>query len=1044
MKTTLVLSLLLVSFLLNAQNTLISFSGIKPLKENPAPIRNIIDNGVEGIQVSYHFDALSVNNKLHKSEVYQQLSIPNFSHIQEVGKPAMPAHIDLIAIPEGADYELVISHDVAMVKKGFKIYPALQAARDTEGAPEPSFEINDDFYSTNQLYPLEPVIIKEIVTIKGLRYALVQISPVQYNPATGHIFLHQNLNFELKFKSANRFIDCRKHSEQAMKILSNYPLNGQSIQKEAKDYFAGANGILNTTGNGKNYIIITHSNFQAAADSLAMWKRQMGYTVEVVSANSWTTTQVNNAVHTRYDNWSPKPDYLVIIGDHQFVPAKMLTNSNGDQFGTDLYYVCMDGTGDYVPDMAKGRISANTAADALLQVAKMINYERNPISDTTFYQNGLNCAQFQDDNNDGYADRRFAHTSEDIRNYTLSQGYNVERIYYASSSVTPLHYNNGYYSNGQSIPSVLKKSNGYAWNGNSTMIKNSINAGKFYVFHRDHGYSGGYGWAHPYFVNSSISSLSNGDKLPVVFSINCHTGEFTQTSCFAETFMRKSNGGAVGVVGASYYSYSGYNDGFSIGLVDAIWSNPGIVPVFGNGGISNPNVQTHSDIVTMGDVVNHGLVREIQTWGGSSSGIRYTHELFHYFGDPAMRIWTDVPQDIVATFDTLINCTDTVLQITNCNDSNATVTLIGNNQLLAKVVLQNGSGNLPLFALQGSSFVLTITGRDMRPLMSTINMGAGGVFSAFNSVTPVACKGDSVGEIKVFPACGTPPYHISWSNGDSSMILSNLTAGSYIYTLTDSTNAVIIDTILVMQPAVSLQANATINDVKCYFQSTGSINLNIQGGTTPYSCQWNGGSTSTSLTNISANTYTVTITDSLGCQIQESYTVNQPPPLNLTPSYTDDLTNNCSGTATIAVTGGVTPYTYQWNDPNAQTTPTATGLCKGLYKVTVNDSNQCVSYRTILIDNTVGMEESTTTVSIAIFPNPSNDGVFSLNINSDIANDFQLVVYNNLGKRIYEKTIRVNGDHLETLNLNNAAAGVYYLQIHTDNQLIDSRNLIIR
>ena len=1044
MKTNILFALLLSFSAVIAQSSTIGFSGYKTVTATP-PLRTISDHGVEGIQVSYHFDAMTSVIKNHKDDVYQQLNIQNFSHIQEVGKPAMPAHIDLIAIPDGADYELVISHDVAMVKSGYKIFPALEPARDTEGAPEPSFEIDQDFYSTNQLYPSSPVIIKEIIIIRGLRFALIQISPVQYNPATGQLFFHENLNFELKFKSANRFIDCSKHSEQALNILSNYPLNGASIKKESKQYYSGNNGILNTTGNGKNYIIITHSNFQAAADSLAQWKRQMGYKVEVVSSNSWTASQVRSAVHTRYANWTPKPDYLVIIGDHQYVPAEMYTTPGyNDPFGSDLYFVCMDGTGDYVPDMAKGRISANSTADALMQVGKMINYERNPISDTTFYQNGLNCAQFQDDNNDGYADRRFAHTSEDIRNYTLSQGYNVQRIYYASSNVTPLNFNNGYYSNGQSIPNNLKKSNGYPWNGNSTQIKNSINAGKFYVFHRDHGFSGGYGWAHPYFVNNSIASLNNGNKLPVVFSINCHTGEFTQSSCFAETFMRKTNGGAVGVVGASYYSYSGYNDGFSIGLVDAIWSNPGIVPVFGNGGISNPNVQTHSDIVTMGDVLNHGLIREIQTWGGSNTSIRYTHELFHYFGDPAMRIWTDVPQDIVASFNSTINCTDTALQITNCNDSNAVVTLTDNNLLVSKIVLQNGSGSLPLFALQGSSFTLTITGRNMRPLITSINMGAGGVFSVFNSVKQNACKGDSLGKITVFPACGIPPYQILWSTGDTLMTLNNLAAGTYTYSVTDSNNNTILDTISVTQPAMQLLVNAAITNVKCYFQSSGSINLNIQGGASPYACQWNSGATSMNLNNVSANTYTVNITDSLGCQIQESFVVNQPLPLDLTPSVVNDITNNCSGTATIAATGGITPYSYLWNDPNTQTTVTAIGLCKGLYKVTVRDSNQCISYRTVLIDNTVGMNENSNTIGIALFPNPSSDGVFNLNIKSNSSTEFQLIVYNNLGKQVYKKTITVNGNHQEILNLQDIASGVYYLQILNEGQLIDNRNLIIR
>ena len=1041
----LLLSVLVLSFTLSfGQAKYLNFSGHKVQSELTEPIRSMQDDGVEGVQISYHFSSLQLNERIERKTIYQQLNINHFSHIQEVGKPSLPAHIDFIAIPEGADFELKINRDVPLLKSGIKVYPALEPARDTEGAPEPSFEIDEEFYKTNQLFPAEPVTIKEIVVIRGLRYAMVQVSPVQYNPATNQLFMHENVNYKITFKNANRFIDVSKHSKNALNILTNYALNAKGLRQETNNYFAN-NPQLLPTGNSKNYIIITHSSFIAAADSLAKWKRQMGYSVEVISQSSWTTAQVKNAVHTRYSNWSPKPDYLVIIGDHQFVPTEMFTTpSYNDPFGSDLYYVCMDGTGDYVPDMAKGRISANSSADALLQVSKMINYERNPISDTSFYQNGLNCAQFQDDDNNGYADRRFAHTSEDIRDYTLSQGYTVQRIYYASSNVTPMNYNNGYYSNGQAIPSVLKKSNGYAWNGNSTDIKNSINAGKFYVFHRDHGFSGGSGWAHPYFVNSKISGLNNGAKLPVVFSINCHTGEFTLNSCFAETFMRKNNGGAVGVVAASYYSYSGNNDGFSIGLVDAIWSNPGIIPVFGSGGIYNPNVTAHTDIVTMGDVVNQGLIRGVETWGGSSSSIKYTHELFHYFGDPAMKIWTQTPQNITATFNSTINCTDTALAITNCNDSNAIVTLMGNNILLAKIVLQNGNGILPLTNLQGSSFTLTITNRNMRPLIANISLGSGGSLSSYYSLSTTVCKGDSLGQASIYPACGTPPYQIVWSTGDTTMTLSNVAAGSYSYTLTDATNTSIVDTITISGPSQALQVSATIQEPKCYFQSNGSIMLNIQGGASPYICQWNTGSSNTNLTNISANPYSVVVTDSFGCVIQDTFIVNQPAPMNLTTTTIDDVTGNCSGSASAIVTGGVTPYTYLWNDPNAQTTATATGLCKGMYKVIVKDSNLCKTYRTLFIENTVGIENATTTVGISVFPNPSENGIFQLNIESSDISDFQLIIYNNLGKRIYEKEILVNGTYHKSINLSSAAAGIYYLQIISNNQIIDQRNLIIK
>ena len=74
-------------------------------------------------------------------------------------------------------------------------------------------------------------------------------------------------------------------------------------------------------------------------------------------------------------------------------------------------------------------------------------------------------------------------------------------------------------------------------------------------------------------------------------------------------------------------------------MFDAIWSNPGLLPNFGSGGISNPNVNTHSDIYKMGYVLNQGLLRMGQTWGLS----QYTNRIFHYFGDPSMEMYTSSP-----------------------------------------------------------------------------------------------------------------------------------------------------------------------------------------------------------------------------------------------------------------------------------------------------------------------------------------------------------------------------------------------------------------
>ena len=1033
-KKLLIIAIVLISSFTYSQSSYISFNNKTFKNKSTMPVRTISDNGIKGIEIEYNFSGASISQTIVNKTTYQFLHIEGFGKTTEVGKPALPTHNDLIAIPLGAKASIKIIDIEYKKSKNHLIHPALQPAVDTEGAPEPEFEIDEDFYKSNTNYPSQIVEIIEIMKVRGMSVAVVQVNPVQYNPAKKQLTVFSKIKFKVEFSGGSEFVDIEQHSNHFLKNYSNYVLNSKEIKKSLERKSLNSKGSKSATG--KNYIIITTTDFNAAADSLAQWKRQLGYSTEIVSAGSWTAAAVKSAIHSRYHSWTPKPDYFVILGDHGDVPAELYlsppSGTSGPQnFGSDLYYACMDGGGDYVPDMAKGRISVSSANQAMTVVRKIINYERNPVSDSSFYQNGVNCAQYQDDDNNNFADRRFLHTSEDVRDYILGRGYSVQRIYYTDNSVTPEYYNASYYSNGQPIPSVLLKSNNYSWNGGSSNITASINAGKFYVLHRDHGYAGGSGWAHPYYVKSSINGLNNGAKLPVVFSINCHTGEFTLNECFAEKFHRKSNGGAVGLFAASYFSMSGYNDAITIGMFDAIWSNPGLVPNFGSGGIGNPNLNTHSNIYTMGDVLNQGLIRMVSTWGGYTHRV-YQHRLFHYFGDPAMQMWTATPNQITASHNDSIDCDANSFTITNCSCPNAIATLISNNTLIGKTQLINGSGMISLNGFQGITATLTLSQHNYIPYSSEIVIVPGTLTVSTNSQN-VSCKNGADAEIDLIISCGNFPYTISWSNGDSTERISSLIAGTYVFTVTDNLNASITDSVIITQPATFLNSSATSIDAKCYFGADGQIDLSVSGGLSPYSYHWSNGHSGQDLNGVGQGTYYVTITDSYGCVIKDTVIVNQPPLLIVTISHINDLTGNCTGEATANVTGGVPPYTYLWNDSLAQTTQTATGLCAGLYKAIATDSNNCSKYWNVLIENTSSINVLKQNNNFSIYPNPSKDGSFVISLNDAGRQQIKLEVFNSIGESIISEELEINNNFTKVLQLTNKSQGIYFLRIELEN-----------
>ncbi|MFC2111520.1 C25 family cysteine peptidase, partial [Bacteroidota bacterium] len=732
------------------------------------PNRIVTDNGSKSVILEYNFSKYKYNSVKINNSIYQYINVDGFSKMGEVGKPALPSHSDMIAVPDNATASIKVISAEFKEYSDFYIHPALEPALDTEGAPEPDFVIDQKTYSSNNFYPSTNVEIVETQKLRGTKIAIIQIRPVQFNPVTKKIRVYSSIKYEVEFKGSNKSFE-RIGLESSLhytSFLKRNLLNYGSIPDGQSLTNLGANNSR------KDYIILSTPYYSDAADSLAKWKQQLGYTVEVVERASWTANQIRDSIHIRYNNWFPKPDYFVILGDHGDLPAdEFMTGNPPTMYGSDLYFACMDGSVDYYPDMAYGRISVSSASQAISVVQKIINYERYPINDTNFYQNGLNCAQYQDDNTDGFADRRFTHTSEDIRDYLITKGYNVQRVYYTGGAVTPMYYNGGHYSPDSTlIPSVLLKSNGFQWNGGASQISNSINEGKFYVFHRDHGYVGGSGWAHPYYTKVSMNSLNNGNKLPVVFSVNCHTGEFTLNECFAEKFLRLSNGGAVGVFGASHASYSGYNDALSCGFVDAIWSSPGLTPTFGGGGVNNPGNPANSDVYTMGDVLNHGFLRMRQTWDGSGNGHKHQHKLFHYFGDPAMKMWTSNPIPIFANHPDTVIIGTTSIQISNSTCADALATLYYKDELIAKTQLNNGTAILNFIPLTDTSetVTLTLSKHNYKPYISEIEIETFG-----NPLNDEPCNPI---ELSVGKYCSPS---LADNNGATSSSVSSPTCGNY-------------------------------------------------------------------------------------------------------------------------------------------------------------------------------------------------------------------------------------------------------------------------
>ncbi|WP_379092362.1 beta strand repeat-containing protein [Pedobacter sp. UC225_65] len=236
----------------------------------------------------------------------------------------------------------------------------------------------------------------------------------------------------------------------------------------------------------------------------------------------------------------------------------------------------------------------------------------------------------------------------------------------------------------------------------------------------------------------------------------------------------------------------------------------------------------------------------------------------------------------------------------------------------------------------------------------TINEPATALSGSITAQTNNSTFGGSAGSATVTPAGGTPGYTYSWSPaGGTAATASNLTAGTYVVTITDANGCTATASATITQPTLELFAQSRIN-VSCFGGNNGSATVGISSGTGPYTYSWSpSGGTAATATGLSAGTYTVTVTGSgASGTATQSFTISQPAAALSAASGGGKTDVSCfgggNGTATVSPTGGTGPYSYSWA-PSGGTAATATGLAAGTYTVTVTDAKGCQTTRSFAI-----------------------------------------------------------------------------------------------
>ena len=616
------------------------------------------------------------------SQTYQQVFMNGMGETGDVGDPGMPQLTEYLGVPQGASVEMTVNGSQGYDLEGVNLFPHQEEsfdlpgplppqAGDPETFADPPFSKDGKAYKSNAKFPAKPSDAGGLGSMRGVAIGGVDFAGGQYQPKKGKLHVFTSIDVTVNFGGGNtgKFGDgsdlggrWNSWFQQNYKmLLDNYGTVAGNLSAADVPQFCG-----------EEMLVITSPDLEPAANTFAAAKNAQGFFTKVkltgTGAGQIGTTkeQIQSFIRGELTaKCSVRPQFVVLLGNTAAVPTWILPCTTGGDItkcdvATDLPY-SLDGNGtDLFADVMLGRIPATGPPNAVQVVDKIINYENNmpaPAGDdfykhatvTGYWQPSMPCflnpGESGTPNCDaknppvtGHRDIDYTNHRE-VRGFTLytdkiikamkHDSYTVDRLWTTDNeNVIPEQYQDG-----SDIPFALRRPQ-FAWDADTQDVLDNYNAGRFMVFHRDHGSPGW--WGAPDFTTANLPDLTNGTKLPVIFGVDCESDRFDNpgSPSLVEQQIELPTNGAVAGFGDTRVSPSNPNNHMALGFADALF--PTAAPDFGS---DTPSRR-------LGDVLLSGkayMASQVGVEGQGSGDTEFEHYLYHLMGDPSMQMWAAEP-----------------------------------------------------------------------------------------------------------------------------------------------------------------------------------------------------------------------------------------------------------------------------------------------------------------------------------------------------------------------------------------------------------------
>lgn len=596
------------------------------------------------------------------------------------GSPEIPHVAKVLAIPDmaGVSIEIVETGEQLIFENIF-----LPPARESwwEGKPESPYVENEDAYRQNAFFPSAMVEVEEPAIFRDFRIARVSFYPVRYNPAIKQLQVTTSLTVRVVYGKGEainpKTSPKRKIAPSFAELYESSIFNYKSVLQQS---FKG-------TEDGKELMLcIMPDEFVTSFQVYAEWKRQSGIDVHVtkfsdIGANSTNPDIIKTHISNAYFNWADPPTYVLIVGDAGYFPHKIVTYPSYS-FPNEDYFVSVDGN-DYFPEMMIGRFTNQADYRMQVMINKFMLYEKTPYTDQTdWFKKGICCS-----NND-----------------------------YASQVTTKRFVAGLMIENGNFTSVDTMMSDGNSWGGGCTYnvnnIVTAINNGRSYLNYRGEGWYSGWNASCYDFNTSHISSLNNGQKFTFVTSIGCGVAGFHSSggNCFGEEWVQLGSltapRGGIGFIGPTSNTHTTYNNRIDKGIY---------VGMFQEG------------MNTAGQAMLRGKLYMFNVFG-NTYWVEYHYKVYCVLGDPAIRVWKNVPQVVNVSYPSVINVGINNIEFTITKASNgapmegAQVCLTGDDIFITGKSNAQGKVFIEIIPLEMQMLTVTVTGDHVYPFQSAIQV----------------------------------------------------------------------------------------------------------------------------------------------------------------------------------------------------------------------------------------------------------------------------------------------------------------------------------